>query len=184
MTYSDTQDSTLAAMQAAGVPTEEQVFVDYFGFYAEDLHYLPGSNGKVWVKLAKLNAGKKKAFQKETSKDLRVQRTTGDAIMKMDPGAEQAALLTAAIVGWNLQRRNPKNPDQIEPAPFDASNLKRFLDGADPEVLNDIEKKVRKMNPWLMDEMSVEDIDKEIANLQELREVAVRREEGNADSAS
>lgn len=180
-------DTTTADMEKAGIATTEPVFFDYFGFSDEERHYLPGPDGKqseYYLVLRRMNEGAKAAFQKKTSRDLRVERTTGNAVLKMDPGAERHELIKASVVGWNLKRRSPKNPAQIEDAPFDPSNLNRFLDGSDPRIVEDVEKAIRKLNPWLMDEMSVEDIDREIENLQEMRKVAVEREEGKIASAS
>lgn len=182
-TYETTQD----AMAKAGVDTTEPVFYDYFGFSDEERHYLPDAKGRqseFYLVLRRMNEGAKAAFQKKTSRDLRVERTTGNAVLKMDPGAERHELIKQSVVGWNLKRRNPKNPQVIEDAPFDASNLTRFLEGADPRIIEDVEKAIRKLNPWLMDEMSVEDIDREIENLQEMRKVAVEREAGKSISAN
>lgn len=167
-------DITEAAMGAAGVSNEEPQYTDYFGFSSTERYVFP--DGKQWIEFQKMNEGKKREFQKLTSRDLRVQRTTGDALMKVDPGVEREQLIKLSMTGWNLMQRDPKNPNQWRAAPFDASNIKRFLDGADPEIIDDLEKAIRKANPWMMDEMSTEDIDKEIENLQEMRKVAEERE--------
>lgn len=188
MSYDNTTD-TMDAMEKAGIPATEPVFYDYFGFSDEERHYLPGAHGhqsEYYLVLRRMNEGAKAAFQKKTSRDLRVERTTGNAVLKMDPGAERHELIKSSVVGWNLKRRspNPKANGAIEDAPFDASNLNRFLEGSDPRIIEDVEKAIRKLNPWLMDEMSVEDIDREISNLKEMREVAVEREAGKSDSAN
>ncbi|MEU4066669.1 hypothetical protein AB0F25_30525 [Streptomyces wedmorensis] len=161
--------------------TEPQ-YTDYFGFKATKKFYFP--DGRTYVEFDVMNEGAKARFQKLTSRDLRVQRTTGDALLKMDPGAERHALITESVTGWNLMRKSPKDESRWEHAPFDPSNLRRLLDSTDPSIVEDLEKEIRKANPWLMDEMSVEDIDKEIANLQELRQVAVEREAGKSGSAA
>lgn len=160
----------------------EPQFTDYFGFKATEKFWFP--DGKTYIEYDVMNEGAKARFQKLTSRDLRVQRTTGDALLKMDPGAERHALISESVTGWNLMRRNPKDDSRWEHAPFDQSNLRRFLEGTDPRIVEDLEKAIRKANPWLMDEMSVEDIDKEISNLQELRAVAVEREAGKSASAA
>lgn len=186
MSYDDST-ATVDAMEKAGVPSTEPVFFDYFGFSDETQHFLPGPDGKpsrFYLVIRRMNEGAKAAFQKKTSRDLKVERTTGNAVLKMDPGAERHELIKASVVGWNLQRRNPRDDTKIEEAPFDQSNLNRFLDSADPRIIEDVEKAIRKANPWLMDEMSVEDIDREISNLQEMREVAVEREAGKSVSAT
>lgn len=175
-------DSTEAAMKAAGVATEEQQYVDYFGFTSEERYFLP--DGQQWISFQRMNEGKKREFQKMTSRDLRVQRATGDALMRVDPGLERHELIKLSVTGWNLMQRDPKHPGEWRAAPFDQSNLRRFLEGADPEIIDGLEKAIRKANPWMMDEMSVEDIDKEIENLQEMRKVAEEREAKKSDSAA
>lgn len=165
--------------QATPADIEPQ-FTDYFGFKATEKFYLP--DGKTYIEFDVMNEGAKARFQKLTSRDLRVQRTTGDALLKMDPGAERHALISESVTGWNLMRRNPKDETRWEHAPFDKSNLNRFLDNADPRIIEDLEKAIRKANPWLMDEMSVEDIDRELDNLRELRQTAVEREAGKSAS--
>lgn len=170
------------AMQAAGVAVEESQEVDYFAFEEIGEFVLPNGRQKIFLKA--LNEGAKRRFQSATSRDLRVQRSSGDALVKMDPGQERHTLCLESITGWTLRRRNPKDPSKWENAPFDQPTLKRFLDNTDPAIIEDLEKEIRKLNPWLLDELSVEEIDKEIANLQEMREKAVKREAEKAGSAS
>lgn len=174
-------DDVHANMAQNNVAVEEPSYVDYFGFSSQDRFYLP--DGKQYIEYGKLNEGAKRQFQKLTSRDLRVQRTTGDALMKMDPGAERHELIKSSVVGWHLMRRNPKN-GSWEEAPFNGATLNAFLDKTDPSIIEDLEKDIRKANPWLMDEMTVEDIDREINNLQELRVTVAEREAGKSASAA
>ncbi|MFD5451669.1 MULTISPECIES: hypothetical protein [Streptomyces] len=184
MTTSVEPMTDLPAEQSAP-PVDEPQYVDYFGFKESRKFFFP--DGKTYIEFEVMNEGAKARFQRLTSRDLRVERATGDARLRMDPGAERHALIDQSVTGWNLMRRDPKdksaNP-RWEHAPFDKSNLNRFLENADPRIVEDLEKEIRLANPWLMDEMTVEDIDKEIANLQELRAKAVEREEAKAASAA
>ena len=88
-------------------------------------------------------------------------------------GSERHELIKACVVGWNLTRGG-------QPVPFNQVNLNDFLTLTDPTIVEGLEKAIRKANPWLLGEMSVADIDKEISNLQEMREVAAKREAGEA----
>jgi hypothetical protein len=175
-------ESADAAMSAAGVDVAVSQEVDYFDFEELGEFLMPDGRQKIFLKA--LNEGAKRKFQKETSRDLRVQRSSGDALVKMDPGQERYTLCMESITGWTLRRRNPKNREVWENAPFDPSNVKRFLEATNPALIEDLEKEIRKLNPWLLDELSVKEIDKEIENLQELRAKAVEREAAKADSAS
>lgn len=161
------------------VDDEESREVDYFGFDKSHVFTMP--NGRQQIFFKSMNEGAKADFQKTTSRDLRVQRSSGDALVKMDQAAERHTLIMKSVTGWTLRRRNPKT-QAWENAPFDQSTLRRFLDTADPQIIEDLEKEIRKANPWMLDEMSVEEIDKEIASLQEMRAAAVKREEGKGNS--
>lgn len=174
-------ESTEASMQAAGVQTMESQEVDYFAFEEIGEFVMPDGRQKIFLKA--LNEGAKRKFQKETSRDLRVQRSSGDALVKMDPGAERLQLCLESITGWTLRRRSPRS-GVWEDAPFDQPTVRRFLDNTDPKIIEDLEQEIRKLNPWLLDELSVEEIDKEIANLQELRKKAEEREAAKNGSAS
>lgn len=157
---------------------EEPMFEDYFGFDETLRHFLP--DGRQYFVIKKMNEGDRKRYQSETRNDLTLLRTTGDAKMRMDPGSERWTLLKAAVTGWYLMRRTPAGFREVD---FTRQAFEQWLGGADPRLVDDLEKAVRKSNPWLLAEMTVEDIDREMANLQEMREVAVKREQGEAGSA-
>lgn len=149
---------------------------DYFGFQRRERFVFP--DGLTWIEFEVMNEGKKAKFQRDTQRDLVIERGSGNARAKIDPAATRHALIEASVVDWNLTRNG-------RPYPYNAGQaLRDFLTLADPVVIEDLEKAIRKANPWLLDEMSVEDIDREIDNLKEMREVAERRERGEASSAN
>lgn len=148
---------------------------DYFGFASSQKFTFP--DGVTYVEFDVMNEGKKSAFQKMTQKDLVLERQSGNARMKVDPGVERHELLRQSIKDWNLTRGG-------QPVLFNTRTLKDFLELADPKLVEDIEKAIRKANPWLMAEMAVKDIDREIESLQEMRVVAEERERGEAFSSS
>lgn len=148
--------------------------VDYFGFQSTEKFYLP--DNVQYIEFEIMNEGKKAKFQKLTTKDLVVQRG-GDARMKMDPAQERHELIRQSVTGWNLYRGG-------NPVPFSPTNLKDFLELANPKLIEDLEKAIRKANPWLMGEMKSEDIRREIENLEEMLKTAEEREAGEASSAN
>lgn len=151
------------------LPAQQQV--DYFGFQRTDRHFLP--DGVSYFEITAMNEGQKTNYQKKTSRDLVLERNSGNARMKVDPASERHELILECTVGWNLTRGG-------QPVPFNKVQMGDFLTLTDPKIVEDIEKAIRKMNPWLLAEMKVEDIDREIENLQEMRAVAVERERGEA----
>lgn len=158
-----------ASMKAQGVPTDEPAFADYFGF--EQTEVVPMPDSRQWVEIRVLNEGQRRKYLNSVNRDVRVQRGTGDAFMRLSSGDEKRALLESAIVNWNLRRGG-------QLVPFNERNLREFLDKADPRIIDRIEKAVRKANPWLQQDWTVEEIDEEIAELQELRQRKLDEAEG------
>jgi hypothetical protein len=163
------------AMEADGVAAFDNVQADYFGFEETHTVYLP--DGKSWISHQTLNEGQRRKYLNAVNRDVRVSKATGDAILSMKSGEENHALLVAAITGWNLTRGG-------QPVPFSSgspgANLEQFLDKADPRIIDLILKDIRRKNSWLLAEMTVEEIDKEIEALNEMRETKVKEEAGNA----
>lgn len=147
---------------------------DYFGFQSFDKFYLP--DNEQYIEFQILNEGQKAKFQKKTTRDLTVKRG-GDATMKMDPADERHELIKASVIGWNLYRGG-------SPIQYNEHNLRDFLNLANPVLIEDLEKSIRKANPWLMGEMKPDDIRREISNLEEMLQVAEEREAGEASSSS
>lgn len=160
------------------VMPEESAEVDYFGFQNTETVYLPGSKTQ-FVVIKALNEGEKKRYQNLTNKDVTLTKG-GETKMRLAAGDERHALLTESIVDWRLVRRNDKG--EMVDVRFSRAEVGRFLTDVDPKVIEHVEKAVRKLNPWTLADMSVEDIDREIANLQEMRDVKVKEEAGNFGS--
>lgn len=167
------QEAELARLRETGQPIEDVVFVDYFGMDIRHRTELP--DGRSFVEHKELSEGERKKIQNESQRDVRLQKVTGDALIRSRPGDERHSLLRAAITGWNLRSAGAE-------VPFNDRNLQKFLDTAPPRVIDLIQKDIYKHNPWLLQEMTVEEIDKQIADLQEMREVKVQEEEGKGSS--
>jgi hypothetical protein len=160
-----------AAMKEAGVATEERVQVDYFGLDESFRVVLP--DGMSWIDHVRLNEGARRKYMNAMNREVRLQKATGDAILKVQSGEERIILLEAAITGWNLMRKG-------SPVPFNKRNLQEFLEVADPKIIDVIERDVRSKNPWLLADVTIEDIDRQIAELEEMREKKISEEEGKA----
>ena len=168
-------DPTVQAMKDAGVATDTGVYVDYFGFEQFRNVYLP--DGKQYVTIQALNEGHRREYLNKVNKDIRIERQTGDAKMKVATGDDRHVLLRAAIVGWHLMRKDPRTDEWVE-VPFKDGEVTKFLTQANPKIIDIIEKEVRKDNDWLVGDVTIEDIDKQIEELQELRAKKVAEEEG------
>lgn len=164
----------------------EAQIVDYWGF--EEIKRFTLPDGIQYIEHKVLTEGDKARYQKNTSRDMSISRNTGEAKIKTDPGADRQALLMVAVTGWKMYRgRDPQTGAPAE-VPFNKTGknpaLEQWLNGANPRIVEDLERDIRKANPWLMGDMTVEDIDREIESLQEMRVVAEEREAGNASSGS
>lgn len=160
-------------MSALPVSTEPEPFEsgqeDYFAFDETFTVELP--DGKSFVECKALNEGGRRKYLAAVNRDVRLQRATQDVIMKMSPGEERQALLMESIVGWNLVSKG-------RPISCTDANKRSFLDKANPKLLDTIEMEVRKHNSWLQADMTVEDLQKEIDRLTELRDQKIADEEG------
>lgn len=167
------------------VQTEEQQYEDYFGFEEAKTWYFP--DGKQYIQYKVMNEGQKSQFQKLTNTDIVVERATNNARMRVDPAEERHQLLSNSVVGWHVVKRNPTT-QAWEPVTFSIGRkgceFEKWMDNANPKLIEELEKEIRKANPWLMDELSVEDIDKEMKSLEEMRTAAVKREAEKATSSS
>ena len=157
------------AMRDRGEPTTESVQVDYFGF--EETHVVNLPDGKSYIEHKTLNEGQRRQYLNGMNRDVIIERASGNAKMSMAPGDERYSLLSTAITGWNLVRNG-------NPLPFNKQNLRLFLDSAPPKIIDLIDKEVRKVNAWLLEDMSIEDLEKEVENLQELIEEKRKEEAG------
>lgn len=153
-------------------PREQQ---DYFGFQHIEQYVLP--DGISYFELQAMNEGQKSKFQKVTQRDMILEKGSGNARFRIDPAVERHELIIASVTGWNLRRGE-------QAMMFSERNLKEFLQLANPKIVEGLELAIRKLNPWLLADATVEEIDKQIEELQELRVIAVEREAGEELSSS
>jgi len=154
---------------------EDHIQVDFFG--AADENTVTLSDGVSTITHRTLMEGEKRKYMNAVNRDLVINRKTEDARMKLAPGDDRTELLKLAIVGWNLLKDGAAFP-------FTPQNLNLILEKFPPKELDIVEKDIRKHNPWLLSEVTVEGIDQEIENLNELRAKKVEEEEGKARSSS
>ena len=171
-------EPNLSEAPVQGEPgTPEQIWVDYFGFEEEGVFTFPDGKTKIWFRA--MNEGDRANFQRQTNRDVSLERQTGNARIRTDPAGERKALILASCTNWNLHRKDPVT-GQMVPVPFSGqkpgSALDQWLTKAQPKLVDALEEAIRKVNPWLVGDMSLEDIDREIERLQEMREEKVKLE--------
>lgn len=177
-------ERTHANMAASGHAVEDKVEYDFFGFASEERWYFPGqdklpADERQYFIVSKMNEGKKAEYQSKTTNDVRIQRTTGDARFRMDPSTERHTLINLSVTGARVKVRG-KNTGELEWHSGDHRQLlKKWLDNGNPDHVQKLEKFIRELNPWMASEMEVEEIDKEIERLEELKKERREAEAGN-----
>jgi hypothetical protein len=158
----------------------QQPQMDYFGFGGTERFLFPDKVS--YVEYAIMNEGQKARFQRDTQRDLVIQRG-GDARTRMDPASERHALIETSLVGWNLKRRRSAD-GPLEDVPFNAQTRREFLRDANPAIIEKIEVAIRKANPWLTAELSAKELYEQRDELDKLIKEAEEREAGEGSSTS
>lgn len=180
----DLLDDEVAARRAEALdrvganagPTEDRVRADYFGASRTFVVALP--DGESSITHRTLMEGEKRKYMNAVNRGLTLNRKTQDAKVSLAPGDDRLELFKLAIVDWDLFKEG-------KPFPFSQNALRNnALDNLPPEILDIVEADIRKHNTWLLDDISIEDIEEEIKNLTELRDKKVEEEEGKAGSSS
>lgn len=135
-------------------------------------------DGQTYIEYKKMLEGDRARYQRRTTRDIVLERQ-GDSRLKVDMANDRHELIKAAVVGWNLLSENGTYDE-----PLNQNSLEKFLAVADPKLIDDLEKAIRKFNPWLQSDVSSEDIRKEIEELEKQYDAAKRREEGEDSSSS
>ena len=149
--------------------------VDYFA--CDETYKVMLPDGIQWLECKTLNEGDRKRYQSKLNKDLTIKKSTGDAQLRLSQGEERHELIKAAVTGWNVMRAG-------KPLPFskgsDGSNLTQFINAVPPSVVDHIFKQISERETWLAGDISVEDIDEQMKQLQDLRDTKVKERAGNA----
>jgi hypothetical protein len=162
-------------------PDEFAGYVDYFGFDEYGTYTLP--DGKQSITFKKLNEGERQKYEQRTQRDVAFNRRTDDAKIRLDASADRTALIELSVTGWNLVRRvNDKWTKVSFSNGSPGSELSKWILSTDPRIVNELYTAIRKANPFLNEEMTVEMIDEEIARLQEMRADLVKRDAEGKDS--
>ena len=157
------------------------IYEDYWGVDETHRHFLP--DGKQYFEYRIMDEGARSRFQKLTNNDLTVLRDN-TAKVKVDPVAERHTLIKESVIGWNLMQKAPDGSWSAAPWDDNKRNLTQWLEKAPPKIVDDLEFAIRKANPWMQADMSVEEIDKEIERLYELRKQVEARQAGEGISGN
>ena len=158
----------------------DEVYEDYWG--TDETHNFMLPDGKQYFVVQPMNEGAKQRFQKKTNKGIRMNQRSQEATIDVDPADERWTLIKESVIDWKLMQKGKDG--SWSPYPFSKQNIERFLDKANPKIVQELEFFIRTKNPWMQEDMDVEEIDKEIERLEELRTQAKERAAGEESSAN
>ncbi len=168
-------------------PAEEENYgyEDYYGF--SEVHRFMMPDRRQWIEFKTLAEGDLMRYHARLNRDVMVEKTTGNARIRMNQVEERNALLMVAITGWHLVRRDRSG--QFREVPFNNKRdgeLEQWLKVANPAIIADLDKAIRDQNPFLLsaNTETVEAIDKQIAELEDQKAKLLERMQGEADSAA
>lgn len=164
-------DVDVAVVNKGTVPRAEIVQDDYFGFDEERTFMFP--DGVTFVTFKLMNEGDRKNYARKTNKDLRVQKG-GDAFLSINQVEDKHALIEVCVTGWNLVRAG-------KPMSFSKQNLATFLTLASPLLIDDLAQEINDANPWLLGDVELEDLDKEIERLEGLKKAKQAEDDAKND---
>ena len=163
-----------AEARAAGVSQTTVVRRDYWNNDIDEKWYLPGQEDipeheRQWISFRKMNEGMRSKFQKKTNKGVVIERASNNARMNVDPAGDRMALIEVSVTGWRLFRDGKEFK-------FNDATLNLFIQQADPWLVDELEKAIRKVNKWMFAEATSAEIQEQIDELEEQKKDALERE--------
>lgn len=159
---------------------------DYWGVRETFRFMLP--DGRQYFEIRPLDEGGKTAFQQKTSKGIRMSQGSDEATIDIDPATERHELINRSVVGWHLVGRNKFGELQFIECSDNETNrrtaLQRFIKNMEPKIVQELEFFIRTKNPWMQEDVPIEELEKELARVQGLIDQKLAEEAGEADSAN
>lgn len=182
----DTLEPTNPNTAAPGVEYDAP-FEDYWG--TQEVHRFLLPDGKQYFDIKPMDEGGKTRFQKKTNKGVRVNQRSQDAHLDLDPADERHTLIKESVVSFKIMQKGADGQWSEFPCPPEGdsrlkSSIEKLLEKFNPKVIQDLEFFIRTKNPWMQADMDIEEIDKEIDRLHELRRQKVEHDAGEGASAT
>lgn len=165
--------------EAQGIPVTKHVFQDYWGKDTSEKFIFPGQEDlpveyQQYIEFKPMNEGARARFQKKTNRGVVIESRTQNARMGMDPAGDRKALFEESVTGWLFA----KDGELVQ---FSMHRFLSWYEKADPYIIDELERAIRKENKWMVNEMSSEAIREEIENLEDQYKEAIKREEAEAN---
>lgn len=152
---------------SAGESIEERQFVDYFAEPENHRWTLP--DGEQYFEFQELREGGKAAYERATNKDIRVQRSTGDARLSVDPATARQKLIQLSVVDCHLYTRDAGGRRSL--IPFNKERPGKFWENLferfPAKVIEQLHQEITKVNTWLAADDDVDALKEERDRLDE-----------------
>lgn len=180
--YGKTEDQIAADRAAAanGVQLTTRVRKDFWSNDEEKIFYFPGQDDlpesdKQYITFKKMNEGMRSKFQQKTQTSAVIERATSNTRIGVNQARDRWALLEISVTGWRLFRGD-------EEVPFKPHVFNSFVNQADPWLIDELEKAIRKENKWMRSDVSSDDIREQISELEDQLKEAIEREDEEKNS--
>lgn len=163
--------------RAAGVNPDQPIFVDFWGKTKLERWHFPGQeelpdSHKQYIEFKGMNEGARARYQKATNRGVVIEKKTQDMRMGVDAAGDRRALFEESVTDWRFAREG-------QLLQFKMHLFREWLETANPEHVDGLEKAIRKANPWMISEMSSDQIREEIEALEDQWKEAKKREEAD-----
>lgn len=152
---------------SAGTDVDEIVVEEYWGTDETSKYYMPD---KVqWFEIKKMNEGDRARYQYEAQLKMTTKRKSGDTEIDLDQAKDRRALIMNSVINWRIRK------DGVW-LPFNKQALGTWIIQTNPNYVDNLISAIRKFNPFLQEDLSSADIREQIKDLEEMYEIAVKRE--------
>lgn len=170
----------LERMAEDGVKPTQEIYVDVWGYHDTLKWYFPGQahvseEKRLYLEVQKMTEGVRQKYQKATNAKVTILKQNSNAEMGVDPARDREQLILKSVIGWYMKR--PSGNGEFHEVKWTERAFKEWFEGANPAHVESLEKFIRDINPWMLDEMTLEAIDEEMERLGKLREDVARRQE-------
>jgi len=140
-----------------GETIEEKQIVDYF---AEPItHRFDLPDGIQYFEYQELLEGGKAKYERKTNRDIRVQRSTGDARLSVDAATQRQELIRLSVVGANVYAPD-KHTGKLVKLPFNRESSTAFWDRVfqsfPAKIIQNLHEEIVKVNEWMAADDDIE----------------------------
>ncbi len=160
-------DHTGHTVVSQGNEVDEVIVEEYWGTQETTRYTMP--DGVQWFEIKKMNEGDRARYQYEAGLKMTTKRKSGDTEIDLDQAKDRRGLIMNSVINWYIRK------DGVW-VPFNKQALGAWIIATNPNYVDNLISKIRKFNPFLQEDLSSDDIREQMKDLEEMLEVAIKRE--------